>query len=68
MPIVIPPSISDSTWLKGPMGPGFFILFPKNIPLFYDGAPLPKEDIKDTKTRKRDIELLALLMLMREQC
>ncbi|MCK5615528.1 hypothetical protein KAR91_77405 [Candidatus Pacearchaeota archaeon] len=62
------PSAVVSDWSDGPMGPGFLILFPRNRIVSYDGAPLPKIKKKDFSSRKEDTELVALMMLMREQC
>ena len=61
------PTIITSSWGDGPMGPGWFIKFPKNISTWYDGGPMYDliEGPDGADERKRQDELFALFMLMR---
>jgi len=58
----------NRAWSLGPMGPGFFILFP--TPFFYDGGPMDDliEEEPGMEEEKLDAELFVLMLLMREQC
>lgn len=64
------PQIITQDWANGPMGPGFLVMFRRNIPEFFDGGPMDaligKKDGKVDKQKRRD-ELFAVMMLMREQ-
>ena len=65
------PQIITQSWGNGPMGPGFLVMFRRNIPEFFDGGPMnalltKKKDDKAEK-QKREDELFAVVMLMREQ-
>ena len=59
---------------NGPMGPGFFMLFPAHADIFYDGGPMDAligDDGKKKRKKKRkehetDI-LIALSLMMLEQ-
>jgi hypothetical protein len=48
------------------MGPAWFLLHPARGDVFFDGAP-PLEEEKEDPTKKRDTEILALMLLM-EDC
>ncbi|KKN88359.1 hypothetical protein LCGC14_0249220 [marine sediment metagenome] len=62
------PLVVTSDWNDGPMGPGWFVMLPKNTSIFYDGGPM--DDLlvgpEGADERKRQDELFALIMLMRQ--
>lgn len=65
------PQIITQDWSNGPMGPGFFMLFRRNIKEFFDGGPmdalLAEDETDEEKKRKRQNISFAVAMLMRAQ-
>jgi len=62
------PTYTVTDWENGPMGPGFFILFPRHEDRWYDGGiinELIDVDKDDADEERRVGELFALIMLMR---
>jgi hypothetical protein len=65
MPLTITPD-----WSLGPMGPGFFIKFPRNRVTWHDGGPMEGwlDGDLERKDDEIDTEVAALLMLLRCRC
>jgi len=64
------PTYVVTDWIYGPMGPGFFIKFPRHTDVWYDGGTMHEKITKDEGGREIEDkrgELFALVMLMREQ-
>ncbi len=64
------PVFTTMDWINGPMGPGFFLLFPANVDIFYDGGgfwELIGQEPGTLERQKRLGELVALVLLMRIQ-
>ena len=51
------PLATIQDWVNGPMGPGFFLLFRKNIDFFYDGGPMDALLGNDDTIKKKEHEL-----------
>jgi len=64
------PTYVVTDWENGPMGPGFFILFPRHDTRWFDGGNFYDyiyEPKKAGDEKEKDDVLFALFMLMREQ-
>ncbi len=61
------PLATITDWKFGPMGPGFFLLFPAHVDIFYDGGDFHALLGGDGKGKKKEHEsdtLVALSLLM----
>lgn len=61
------PLATITDWVYGPQGPGFFLLFPAHVDVFYDGGDfhtLLGSDDKDKKKEHESDSLMALSLLM----
>jgi len=59
------PEVVTRDWEDGPMGPGFFLLFPRNVSFFYDGGEMTALLEEPSADKKKGMdELVALIMLM----
>jgi len=64
------PSALITNWSQGPMGPGFFLLFPRTARVWYDGGPMDAGidyDLDSSDEEQLGI-WIALILLMRAQC
>ena len=61
MPIFV---VTD--WVNGPMGPGWFVKFPRHRDVWYDGGPPVNltEDSLGGEDYEKDSEMVALILLM----
>lgn len=61
------PLVTITDWANGPMGPGFFLLYPRHVDIFYDGGPFHALLGNDDRVKKKEQEtdvLVALSLLM----
>ena len=56
----------DVDWTRGPVGPGFLMLFANELIQTFGGGRIRRAILDDKCREEESSELLALLMLLRE--
>ena len=63
------PTYVVTDWVNGPMGPGWFVMFPRHRDAWYDGGPMDwKKEEKRDDIEELDAEILALILMLRCRC